>query len=170
MAFETLVSASSRALVALFTLDVCVEAQIVAADGGLLSDFILLFIFTATLSGFTMRYRGAGWVSFAGLVVFGTLALEHAGIGTAEAPLASLPNSTVMFRLGMVVGLGAVVAFLTRPPEDSGVQRSIAPAQGIPDGCQAVSHQPLDVARAQHGTAAMVAADQVIDLIRFTAV
>jgi len=101
------------ALVALFTLDVCVEAQIVAADGGLLSDFILLFIFTATLSGFTMRYRGAGWVSFAGLVVFSTLALEHAGIGTAEAPLASLPNSTVMFRLGMVVGLGAVVAFLT---------------------------------------------------------
>ena len=101
------------ALAALFTLDVCVEAQIVAADGGLLSDFILLFILTATLAGFTMRYRGAGWTSFAGLVVFGALALEHAGLGRTDAPLAVLPNVTVLFRLGMVVGLGSLVAFLT---------------------------------------------------------
>lgn len=101
------------ALAALFILDVCVEAQIVAADGGLPSDFILLFIFTATLSGFTMRFRGASWVSFAGAVVFGTLALGHAGVGHAEINLAPLPSSTVLFRLGMVVGLGATVAFLT---------------------------------------------------------
>lgn len=100
-------------LAALFILDVCVEAEIVAADGGLLSDFILLFVFTATLAGFIMRYRGAFWVTLSGFVVFGTLALGHAGFGTSGESLAVLSHGTVLFRLLMVVGLGGAVSFLT---------------------------------------------------------
>lgn len=100
-------------LAALFILDVCVEAEIVASDGGLTSDFILLFVFTATLSGFIMRYRGAFWVTLAGAVVFGTMALEHVGVGGAGGVLDVLPRGTVLFRLFMVVGLGGCVAFLT---------------------------------------------------------
>lgn len=100
-------------LAALFILDVCVEAEIVAADGGLLSDFILLFVFTATLAGFIMRYRGAFWVTLSGFVVFGALALGHAGFGTSGETLAALSRGTVLFRLLMVVGLGGTVSFLT---------------------------------------------------------
>lgn len=100
-------------LAALFILDVCVEAEIVAADGGLLSDFILLFVFTATLAGFIMRYRGAFWVTLSGFAVFGTLALGHAGFGTSGESLAVLSHGTVLFRLLMVVGLGGAVSFLT---------------------------------------------------------
>jgi len=97
----------------LFVFDVFVEAGIVAADGGLLSDFILLFIFTATLSGFIMRYRGAVWVSTAGVLVFGALAFGHMGVGNIGAPLMTLSKGTVFFRVGIVVVLGATVAFLT---------------------------------------------------------
>lgn len=100
-------------LAALFILDVCVEAEIVAADGGLLSDFILLFVFTATLAGFIMRYRGAFWVTLSGFVVFGALALGHAGFGTSSESLTALSHGTVLFRLLMVVGLGGAVSFLT---------------------------------------------------------
>ncbi|HQF56006.1 MAG TPA: ATP-binding protein [Fibrobacteria bacterium] len=100
-------------LAALFILDVCVEAEIVAADGGLLSDFILLFVFTATLAGFIMRYRGAFWVTLSGFVVFGSLALSHAGFGAPGESLATLSHGTVLFRLLMVVGLGGTVSFLT---------------------------------------------------------
>ncbi len=100
-------------LAALFLLDVCVESKIVASDGGLLSDFILLFILTATLSGFILRYRGAIWVSVGGLLVFGAVGLEHFGIGPSVETLANLSKGTVLFRMVMVVGLGALVAFLT---------------------------------------------------------
>lgn len=98
---------------ALFVSDVVIEAGIVATDGGLLSDFILLFIFTATLSGFIMRYRGAGWVSGTGLIVFGALAMGHVGVVDLGGQLTVLSMGTVLFRVGMLVVLGGTVAFLT---------------------------------------------------------
>ncbi|MBK9578663.1 MAG: hypothetical protein IPK50_12380 [Fibrobacterota bacterium] len=98
---------------ALFCFDVWVEALIVASDGGLQSDFILLFVLTATLAGFLMRYRGAFLVAGAGLALFGSLAFGHLGTGWTDAGLSTLSRSTVVFRTIMVVGLGTLVAFLT---------------------------------------------------------
>lgn len=97
----------------LFCLDVWLEALIVASDGGLLSDFILLFVLTATLAGFLMRYRGAFLVSVGGLILFGSMAMGHLGTGWTDAGLTTLTRSTVIFRTIMVVGLGTLVAFLT---------------------------------------------------------
>jgi two-component system sensor histidine kinase PilS (NtrC family) len=97
----------------LFCLDVWVETLIVSADGGLLSDFILLFVLTATLAGFIMRYRGAILVSVAALFMFGGLALGHLGWGWSGQNLATLTVWTVALRTLMVVGLGTIVSFLT---------------------------------------------------------
>lgn len=97
---------------ALFCLDVWVETLIVSADGGLLSDFILLFVLTATLAGFTMRYRGAILVSIAAVFMFGGLSLGHLGWGWSGRNLASLSAGTVALRALMVVGLGTTVSFL----------------------------------------------------------
>lgn len=98
---------------ALFCLDVWVETLIVSADGGLLSDFILLFVLTATLAGFILRYRGAILVSVAGLFMFGGLSLGHLGWGWSGRNLATLTVWTVALRTLMVVGLGTTVSFLT---------------------------------------------------------
>ncbi|MBK8801762.1 MAG: hypothetical protein IPN71_06845 [Fibrobacteres bacterium] len=100
-------------LAGLFCFDVWLEALIVASDGGLQSDFILLFVLTATLAGFLMRYRGAFLVAGTGLALFGSLALGHLGTGWSDAGLSTLSRSTVVFRTIMVVGLGTLVTFLT---------------------------------------------------------
>lgn len=100
-------------LVGLFLLDIWVETHIVASDGGLLSDFILLFVLSATLSGFLMRYRGALVVSLAGLLGFGSLAAGHLGLGWKDTELSVLGLSTAVFRSLIVVGLGGILSFLT---------------------------------------------------------
>jgi two-component system sensor histidine kinase PilS (NtrC family) len=97
----------------LFCMDVWVETLIVAADGGLESDFILLFVLTATLAGFIMRHRGAILVSIASLLMFGSLSLGHLGWGWEGRNLATLTVSTVVLRTLMIVGLGTTVSFLT---------------------------------------------------------
>ena len=102
-----------HALGALFCLDVWVETLIVSTDGGLLSDFILLFVLTATLAGFTLRYRGAILVSLSALVMFGGLSLGHLGWGWSGRNLSVLSAGTVALRTVMVVGLGTTVSFLT---------------------------------------------------------
>jgi len=97
----------------LFCMDVWLETLVVAADGGLLSDFILLFVLTATLAGFVMRYRGALIVSVSGFLMFGSLALGHLGWGWSSRNLVELSVWTAVLRTTMVVGLGTAVSLLT---------------------------------------------------------
>ncbi|HNY29807.1 MAG TPA: ATP-binding protein [Fibrobacteria bacterium] len=97
----------------LFCFDVWLETLVVASDGGMQSDFILLFVLTATLAGFLMRYQGALLVAIAGLVLFGSLAMGHLGTGWSEASLATISRPTVVFRTIIIVGLGTLVGFLT---------------------------------------------------------
>jgi two-component system, NtrC family, sensor histidine kinase PilS len=98
---------------ALFCLDVWVETLIVSSDGGLLSDFSLLFVLTATLAGFIMRYRGALLVSVAAAVLFGSLSLGHLGWAWSGRGLAPLSTLVVVERTLIVVGLGSTISFLT---------------------------------------------------------
>jgi two-component system sensor histidine kinase PilS (NtrC family) len=97
----------------LFCLDVWLVTLVVSVDGGLLSDFLLLFILTATFAGFVMRYRGAVIVSVVGTAMFGSLALGHLGLAWSGRELSPLTLGTALFRTFRVVGLGSAISFLT---------------------------------------------------------